>query len=204
MAPRTLSSGPCRINSVKARTKVIIILIGLAVVFCGGGSWLFISNFQKSIIGYTENALIEGDYIMDRLGTTWSEEDLMYFASADFLVATEEEDRTRWLKLMKEKLGFFKSGQGRILGNLAAIEDLAGEEALGTIYENKAVFEKGPATVRIQLIERAKGGGWQMASFVVLDAKGDPDPRFAPVAPAEPEAAPAKGEKKPAADAKGP
>lgn len=158
-------------------------------MFCGAGSWLFISNFQKSIIGYTENALIEGDYIMDRLGTTWSEEDLMYFASADFLVVTEEEDRTRWLKLMKENLGFFKSGQGRILGNLAAIEDLAGEEALGTIYENKAVFEKGPATVRIQLIERAKGGGWQMASFVVLDDKGDPDPRFAPVAP---EAEPAK------------
>lgn len=123
----------------------------------------------------------------------------MYFASADFLVATEEEDRTRWLKLMKEKLGFFKSGQGRILGNLAAVEDLAGEEALGTIYENKAVFEKGPATVRIQLIERAKGGGWQMASFVVLDAKGDPDPRFAPVAPAAEPAKPGAGAAPPSA-----
>lgn len=186
MAPRGPWSGPCRIKAVKARTKVILILIGLTVVFCGGGSWLFVSNFQKSIMGYTENALIEGDYLMDRLGKTWSEEDLLYFASADFLVSTEEDDRTRWLKKMKENLGAFKSGKGQILGGLQAVKDLGGEDALGTIYENKAVFEKGPATVRVQLIERAKGGGWQMASFVVLDAKGEPDVRFAPDAPAEP------------------
>ncbi len=169
---------------MKARTKVILILIGLTVVFCGGGSWLFVSSFQKSIIGYTENALIEGDYILERLGKSWSEEDLLYFASADFLVSTEEDDRTRWLKKMKESLGSFKSGQSTIAGGLQAVKDLGGEDALGAVYENRAVFEKSSATVRIQLIERAKAGGWQMASFMVLDAKGEPDIRFAPDAPA--------------------
>lgn len=135
-------------------------------------------------MGYQENAVIEGDYLLERLGKTWAEEDLLYFASADFLVSTEEEDRVRWLKKMQDSLGSFESGQGAILGGLKAVKDLGGEDALGVIYENKAVFEKGPATVRIQFIERAKGGGWQMASFVVLDAKGEPDARFAPDAPA--------------------
>lgn len=152
-----------------------------------------ISQAQNTIYAMSSEAQIEGDDLMERLGKTWSEEDLQYFASADFLVMTEEDQRKSWLKKMKDKLGSFKSGTGSVSGQIKVVKDLGGEDAFGAVYENTAEFEKAKVKVQVQLIKRIKAGGWQMASLTVLNEKGEPDPSYAPDAPP----APVSGDKKP-------
>lgn len=152
----------------------------MAAVLCGFGGWFIFTQAKDTIFAMNEEVTFEGDELMERLCRTWSQEDLMYYASADFLVMTEEAEREAWLKKMREKLGAFKTGKGFIHGAVTVVKDLGGEDAFGAVYDNKAEFEKANATVRIQFIKRMKTGGWQMASLVVLNEKGEPDPQYAP------------------------
>jgi len=165
---------------VAHRTKIILGVLVLVAVFCGFGGWFVFTQAKNTIFALNEEVTIEGDELMDKLCRTWSNEDLLYFASADFLVMTEEAEREAWLKKMKKKLGPFKSGKGVVQGTVAVVKDLGGEDAIGAVYDNKAEFEKAKVTVRIQFIKRMKTGGWQMASLTVLNEKGEPDPGFAP------------------------
>lgn len=152
----------------------------MAAVFCGIGGWFIFTQAKNTIFAMNEEVIFEGDELMERLCRTWSQEDLMYYASADFLVMTEEAERETWLKKMKQKLGAYKTGKGFIQGSVTVVKDLGGEDAFGAIYENKAEFDKAKVTVRIQFIKRIKTGGWQMASLMVLNEKGEPDPQYAP------------------------
>lgn len=179
LAPDRLSQ--LRHNAeVAHRTKIILGALVLLAAACGFGGWFIFTQAKNTIFALNDEVSFEGDELMERLGRTWSDEDLMYYASADFLVMTEEPEREAWLKKMKEKLGAFKSGKGMVQGTVAVVKDLGGEDAFGAVYDNKAEFEKAKVTVRIQFIKRIRTGGWQMASLVVLNEKGEPDPAYAP------------------------
>lgn len=153
---------------MKVKTKVLLIIGAAVIVVCGAGAWGFSAFFRQTTAYMEADALAEADTILATLGKTWSMPDLKAAASADFLaVVNTEEDRALWLKTMKDALGGFKEGSGRIEGGIRLIKDFGGEDAFGAVFVGEPVFEKRKAKVAIQLIQRPAGGGWQMSSFAV-------------------------------------
>jgi hypothetical protein len=86
--------------------------------------------------------------------------------AAELYISNTDEEKQAFLDTMKEKLGAFKSGKGKV-ETLAEAEDMDGGLAFEAVYVCDAVFEKQKARIKMVLLRRQSVGDWSIVSFDV-------------------------------------
>lgn len=135
---------------------IFICLIVVGVIFFSG-LYYFTSRLDKEAEAYI-------DEVIPRIATSWNSKELIDHASPEFLQVVPAEKIEQLFDALSKQMGALKEYEGAT-GKVKIKISPRGKPIIIADYLAKAVFEKAPAKIQIQMIRH--NDKWQIVGFLV-------------------------------------
>lgn len=143
--------------------KISVIVAAAFVLMCCGGGMFLLSQVTDGINDRAKDAISFGDLATKQILSTYDAKKLVALATPEYREAFKATDFQEILDGNKKALGEYRDGTGSARLRKATVE---GKSPIVRMqYSNKAEFEKGQATVVMELAFLDKK--WQIDKFAI-------------------------------------
>lgn len=135
----------------------------VVLLICCGGGFYFVGQITNSVDKSQEKVAEKGDTYVNQILSNWDSSTLIKLSTSDYASEYSEQEFTDLFSKYESTLGKFVSGSGK--ARLMEANMKNGETEVTYKYTNSATFEKGKASVVLEMTQEDEL--WKISQFRV-------------------------------------